>query len=303
MKSLRFFILAICAAFVSCDKVKDPIVKRDTAVGENFVYNNNYSKSNYKKVLLEDYTGHRCTSCPAATDMIKNQLLPRYGDSLVVIAVHQGNVFAAPTTDFSNDYRTVCGEEWGSNTGFNIIAWPAGVVNRRKFNNLYIQQYTSWPARIPSVRSDPFYMKLDLLTAYDPSKRALNLDIKATFNLPYQDNVKVTVVYLQDGIVGPHDLKSGKKDDYVFDYMLRGDINGTWGSLLTNDPVSAGDTARLAFQNIAIPLELRGVSNGVPVAVDDKNVSIVVFAFDEKSKEVLQVEKIQILPKTSSLSN
>jgi len=104
----KFSVLLLLVAFVgiSCDKVTNPIVKTDTAVGSKFRYNSNDTLSHFKKVLLEDYTGHRCPNCPTGSSIIKKNLIPRYKDSLVVIAIHAGDL-ARPFDKFINqDFRT-----------------------------------------------------------------------------------------------------------------------------------------------------------------------------------------------------
>jgi len=297
MKSLKLILVLIVFAFASCDKISNPIVKRDAAFGTNFIKNNNLAYSNYKKVLLEDYTGHRCPNCPTANNAITNVLIPRYGDSLVVVAVHQGEL-AAPLAKFTNDYRTEAGESWGSSSGYGIVTWPIGLIDRTIISTKYMVPYTAWNTNIAKRLKTPFYVKLDLFTEYDPDARALNLSVKSTFNTSYTNTINIVAVYLQDGIEGPQDEK-GIEIEYEFEHMLRGDINGAWGTELIAGPISAGDTANVAFNNFALPNELSGISNATPVSVDDSKVYVVVFVYDKISREILQVEKLKIRPAVS----
>src|SRR5690606_5755026 len=115
---------------------------------------------------------------------ITNVLTPRYGDSLVVIAVHQGEL-AAPLAAFKNDYRTEAGESWGSSSGYGIVTWPIGLIDRTVISTKHMVPYTAWNSNIAKRLKTPFYVKLDLYTEYDPDIRALNLTVEGTFNTNY----------------------------------------------------------------------------------------------------------------------
>src|ERR1700752_3840934 len=72
----------------SCDYIANPY--------EKIVVNTTDSTVHERRVLVEDYTGHKCTACPQAA-IVANQLKQTYGEKVVVIAVHAG-FFATPTT-------------------------------------------------------------------------------------------------------------------------------------------------------------------------------------------------------------
>ena len=45
-----------------------------------------------KKVLIEEFTGHRCTNCPAAAKEI-SAIQNIYGDQVIAIAIHPSGGF------------------------------------------------------------------------------------------------------------------------------------------------------------------------------------------------------------------
>jgi hypothetical protein len=65
--------------------------------------------------------------------------------------------------------------------------------------------------------------------------------------------------------------------------MLRTGINGSWGNTLKGSPIAGNDTVRTAYKDFSLD-----------ASFNDKHVSVVVFAYDATTREVLQVEKVKI---------
>jgi hypothetical protein len=295
-KIILILTVFVAVFFISCDKVSDPIVKKSTIVGSNFITKNNSLVSNYKKTLLEDYTGMKCPNCPDAA-ATASALSTQYTSSIVVIAVHAGS-FAKPFGVYTADYRTDAGDAWNGTAGFAIPSYPNGLINRKNYasNGLILLQ-TNWSSVVSLAIADPFVVKLDVTTNYDTLVGALNTSVKATFNTAYTPSVMISVVLTEDGIIGKQDVHGTEVDNYEFEHMLRGAVNSEWGSVLTSSPKAANDTVRVSFNDFNLKdLKYNIISppSVKPYTVNDKNVSVVVFAYNAATREVLQVEKVKI---------
>ena len=276
----------------ACDKVKDPIEKRETVVGTNFITRTNKTTSNSYKVLLEDYTGHTCGYCPRAA-IQADSLAKALEAQLVVIAVHAGG-YALPdsTNGYPTNYQTSAGTAWnakGSGFGISAIGNPNGMINRKPYGGSVVQAYTRWKSTIKTVLDSSaqlFVVKLDVTTNYDPTVRALNTGVKAYFQAAYKNNVKLSAVIIENGLVG--DQKDYSKlpdhvEDYEFEHLLRGSLKGDWGDDLKSGPASKGDSASVEFNNF--PLNAK---------FNDNNIWVVVFAYDAITRAVIQAEKVKI---------
>lgn len=305
MKHLFAILSASSLMFsvLSCDKVNDPIVKKeqppiDTSTKNQpavLVKNSNASVAGFKKFLLEDYTGQTCPNCPAAARTITSSLIPRYGDTMVVIAVHQGNTFAKPSVTFTNDFRTTEGEIWGGTQGYNIPYWPCGLINRTTYGATTSNPQTAWTSIAPIASKEPFILQLNLSTEYDTVSRKLNLEVKSKFRKDYANDVNVVAVYLQDGIVGKQKDGSKEIEEYEFEHMMRGSINDTWGTVLKTGPSAVLDSTTVKFSNFFLP-RTAGLTDAGKTPVISGKVSIVVFAYDAKTRVVLQAEKVKLIP-------
>ncbi len=291
MKKIVLLIPAILIWVAACDKVKDPIEKRNTVTGKNFITKSNKSVSGFYKVLLEDYTGATCGNCPKAAH-VADTLALQYGSKIVVVAVHAGNYAVPEQPHYPEYYGTAAGEVWFQNPpvgfGFFTAGNPNGMINRRVYpGNPLIQAYTKWKSTVPyALLNDAFRVKLDVTTNYDPNVRALNTDVKATFLSDYPNDIKLSALLLEDDIHGHQkdyryfpDLDTA----YVFDHMMRATLKDTWGDHLATGPVYLDDSAKVSFKGFPVDAKF-----------NDQKLSVVVFAYDAQSLEVLQVEKVKI---------
>lgn len=281
MKIQGLLLITLVLLFASCDKVTNPIQNRSTTATDTVKY--------IRKVLLEDYTGHTCGNCPPAAAQAE-ALTEAYPDKVIAIAVHAGS-FAKTKAGYTTSYTTTAGNDWNGSSGFNISEGagnPNGLVNRKAYDgsNL-IQGITKWPTSVDQALKDTYVLGFTLQPTYDAATRNLNTTVKAKFKTAYSSNTTITLVLTEDSIIGPQTDYSKNPDkipDYVFMHMLRGDINGSWGTLLKAAPIAANDTVTVSFSNFA-----------VNPAFKDKNLYVVAFVSDAITKEVLQAEKAKLI--------
>jgi hypothetical protein len=274
----KLLILPIfCSLLLACDKVDHPLV--------NYVP----PKIPTRKVLLEDYTGHKCGNCPRAAEVITT-LHATYGEDLVVISIHAGD-FAKTDTDFPQTFTTTAGNDWNMHFIGLAGAYPAGAVNRKKYAQDIMQYSTSkWSSVVAAGFKDEVIMDLSIVPAFDAGTRNLDVTVKGVFKKAYSKNVSVSVVLTEDSIVGPQtDYKYGTWPNYVFVHMLRDAVNGSWGTPFTSQPKAAKDSVTVTFSNFK-----------VNEAFKAGKMSIVAFAMDTETKEVLEAERVKMTDKVSN---
>jgi hypothetical protein len=292
MKVISFLgVLVIVLTLASCDKVKEPNPPAQNAVTvvdttTPSVVTKSLTNVNFKKALIEDYTGHKCGNCPQAAveaEIIKTQM----GDSVTVLAIHAG-FFAKTDINYTTSYTTTVGNDWDASTGFDIGAYgnPNGMVNRINFPTNHVKGYSTWKSLASQEVKKPQQVKINMITKYDTVSRGLNVYTTATFKQALTGDYYLNLVYFEDGIVGKQKyyLPAPGKDSvgYVFNHVLRGSINGSWGDLLISNPSSTSIVSKKYF------------SFGLPANVNDKKIHIVALVYNNTSKEIIQVEELKI---------
>lgn len=289
MKTIISTILIAGIAFgiSSCDKVKNPSIVTTAAVGSTFDTVTNATVASYKKVLLEDYTGHKCGNCPAAA-IVAGNLYNQYKDTLIVVAVHAG-FFTRTNTLYPTSYTTAVGNDWDGTGGFNVssVGNPNGMVNRKIHPGFaLVHKETSWPSTVSLAKKNELIVKVELKSMYDKTAKALNVETKLTFQKAYANNVKLNLILTEDSIIGPQTDYSQNPDHiehYHFEHMLRCAINGSWGEVAKTAPIAVNATATILNSNFSVDTKF-----------NDRQLTLVAIVFDEVTREVLQVEKVKI---------
>lgn len=278
---LNILSLVLCSyLFSSCEKIDYPAengTSTDTTKNEALVRN----------ILLEDYTGHQCGNCPAAA-LVAENLTKQYKGRVITIAVHAG-FFARTNAKYPTTYTTTVGNEWDGASGFNVsaIGNPNGMVNRKNYDGGgVVQKESKWPASVSAALSDTYILGLSIKADFTAATRLLNTTVTAKFKTSYPNKVNLTVVLTEDSIIGPQTDYTKNPDlipNYVFMHMLRDGLNGAWGTPLKSTTISAGDSVSLSFPNFTVKPQFK-----------EKHLTLVAFAYDVTTREVLQVAKKEL---------
>tara|TARA_B100000513_G_scaffold148895_1_gene69369 strand:+ start:523 stop:1311 length:789 start_codon:yes stop_codon:yes gene_type:complete len=221
-----------------------------------------------KKVLIEDFTGYKCTNCPQASSELKT-IEELYPEKVVSIAIHAG-FFAQPSGNFTTDFRTTAGNELAD--FFEPEVFPIGMINRQGYPNNILLNYTDWASKageqllqVPTI---------DLSISEDNN----SISIQARRLSESNNILKLVVCITEDSIIDKQIDGSELIEEYEHNHVLRKVINGTWGS-----NIQLSNT--LSTYSYDYNLEDSWVR---------RNCNIVAFVYDNSNKEILQVEKINL---------
>lgn len=300
-------ILIPVMMLISCDKVKNPIEDPNAflpppapnCVTPHIVKTNSLTM-NFRKVLVEDYTGHTCGNCPRAAEDAE-AIINKFQDSVVVIAVHAGTQFSPPVLpDYPDDYRTTAGTAWDQFFGMSAAGLPKGCVNRSQIP--FPQPRSTWMSTTDALLNNPQEAKMLVTTTLDSAKMLLNVDVKTTFLTALSNSVSLCVVITEDSIVGAQKdyfppvgatvVNGDERPDYEFEHMLRGAVNGSWGEVITGASVLANDTVSRSYNCFQL--------NPWPVIpakpkYNLKHTTVVAFLYYTSTKVIIQVEKVKIM--------
>ena len=199
-----YIMCLVCAALAltGCDHI---------AEDERLIYEK--PEPAQRVVLLEDFTGQRCTNCPLATDII-GQLHETYGEALVAVGIHGGPLAFAGNAK-ALGLKTETGDEYYNQ--------PVGLVNRQKTP----VNYTEWAAVVREELQKPAPLWLEGYAAV--ADNSLNVIIEAR-GTDGTVTGKLQVWLLEDSITALQLMPDGKANqEYVHNHVFRTAVNGTWG--------------------------------------------------------------------------
>jgi hypothetical protein len=279
MKNIRHILLPLAAIFVfaACSKIEEPYATVKSVTGD----------TTKRAVLLEDYTGHLCVNC-AKAGKDANDLQELYHGQVFTMAIHAGP-FARPSDEYAPylqaNYENINGKEWYNYGGFNILANPSGMVNRRPYNGKISFLPSSWAGAIGVATALPKVAIMTISNSWDNTSKTLNSKVQVRFLESYSGKITLTVCILEDDIINGQ-LNNDRKTDsvpiikqYRFMHMLRGSLNGSFGEEIATNPAANSEVSKSYSNNLS-----------------DKpwvfsNCSVLAFISDDNTKEVLHVAK------------
>ena len=287
----RFILIfAVAVAIVSCDKIEKPY-RISGDIGDVDTPAFSELKNVIQKYLFEDYTGHLCNNCPEGAEVIKN-LKAAMGDTLVAMAVHAGvesmvkpnPVEKGCSNGYTADYRTAAGSEYAATFGVNNN--PSAMINRKVFDGSRVLiNVANWAAAMNSIPRKQPSMGIQIIPVHRSD--TAYIFIKTTLLSDVSGKLRLCAVLVENGIVSPQ--KNSKSSiggvnicDYEHNHMLRASVTSTWGDVLE---LSKKDDAQIK----AYALLLAGKS------WKKENCRIIVYIYDDDTKEILQVEEAELL--------
>lgn len=282
-KILLSLILVFPLLWVSCDNIEEEdkltfvpyITNLSTPITE---------VQNQQKVLLEDYTGWGCTNCPRAAAKA-TELINKYGEDLVVMAVHS-TTFAKPSvTNSFVDFRTEYGEKWAKE--FKCNSLPTGLINRNKFGAAYTVNDGAWDSQIQSVLDNSEHvMNINLGAEYRAVENKILVSTSTEFLRNFDTATFINVVVVESGIIGVQknalpEYGDDLIEDFIFNHVLR-------KKGIIDYPLSSVNTASgTKFVNNY----LLDIDTDI---IDISKCKVIVFVTNSVTKQVLQVNEIHL---------
>ena len=285
---LPFFIIICILIFSGCDKIEPPFTE-----GCNDCCGSVNSGEPIKRILVEEFTGHKCSNCPNGTRILEN-LTNIYCDHLVIVACHPTNQDFTEPTDFgplSTDFRKEECAEIGEEFGF--WGFPSALINRTNIGNNYFLFTSEWGSVIDNLifnsNGEKISPDLDIdinyeLNSFENNEIEISVSIDYFSQLP--SNYNLAVLITESNII------SGQKDgnetieDYIHNHIYRSAVNGAWG-----EPIEVNNTIE---KNYSFAFNSSNNLNWNSDWNNMENCAIVAYVYDTQNNEIIQASEKEI---------
>ncbi len=269
LKTITFITLILFG--FACNKIDNPLKERQegTCGDENLPVP-------IRKILIEDYTGHRCPNCPEAARIL-DDIHDDYCDHIIPIAVHV-SFFAEPhEPDFPEDFKTETGTILDEFYGVSNQGLPGGMVNRKKFDGNTVLGRDTWRSAADAVYSINPDVNITIESSYDETSGKISANITSEFLKDIDESINLGLYITEDSIIAPQQDASEYIENYLHRHMLRKGVNGAFGEKILNS-VKKGDTFEKSF---TIPADSSWNLN---------HIELVAFISKNSDNEILQAE-------------
>jgi hypothetical protein len=296
---LYIAFVAILPAIASCDKEHQPVIIKtslDTAlypgnfldyVPPTFDQNTNTDKN----VLIEDYTGHTCSFCPASNAIAQNIETDNEG-RVFAISIHAGpdqNGYGSKQQtennadgSYSRNFTTPEGREMATffaAGSYGFDANPAGTINRNYYSGQMFVNSPVWDQMTDSVLTTPLEINLQAKSNYFQETDAVFLHVETEFITDLKGKYNVVVYAVQDEIIDwQYDWALGDIPDYKHHNVHIGNVfNETWGRSVGSGEIAGGTKVVTDF------------SYKIPVGITKDDMHFVIYVYKRDTYEVMQV--------------
>lgn len=291
---ILFFI--IVWFFSSCNKIDKPYI--------NWIPPNPLSGDTIRKILIEDYTGHRCSNCPRAAYTIHKFQETVFPRQVIAVAIHPkgGGSFTLPDAAHPLDFRTPIGDKFDADFGISKLGIPNGMINRRKNSSGFAIPDSKWKDTVAFILQNKPDALLKITNDYNGNTRKLSIEVKCNFLNSLAGNYNLIVLLTQDSIKSAQDYNgvggdpvwhSPTETDYWHMHVLRACLSDGSGAV-SGIGVSVGSFVQGSSVTKYFVLEpVPAIYGNIPV--DIKQCNVIAFLYNLATKEVIQAEDERII--------
>ncbi len=289
MKKIIILSLLTIFIFASCDKIEKPYRIEEEVI--DYVDTPDFPALDLDhvihKILIEEYTGHKCINCPKGHKALNN-IKSLMGDTVVLLAIHATSLSEPDTISsdcnigYINDYRTEAGNNYAEQ--FVTGGIPAAVFNRTDINGIYGQSdYDNWADIAYAIERTQADLAIQIIPVFNKKQDTVFIFVKTTLLNTMNANMNLCVLLSESGIISPQrnsDPTIGTIPnicEYTHNHMLRENISPILGSTLR---ISAAEESQLNVY--ALPVSSKWIIS---------HCDIVAFVYDTDTQKVLQAEE------------
>ena len=292
---LSFGILILSIS--SCDIVEGPYM-----IDGNI--NTIDTVSYVKKVLIEDFTGHRCPNCPEAAEELA-ALQQFYGENVIGIAIHPHSTFSIPnptsSPDFTYDFRNQFADEIDDIFNITNVGLPRGMINRTGYESNHQLGKDQWANIVQTELTKEPIFGINISSNVSSGNGIISVNIEALTDINEQYNVVVCLT--ENGIIEwQKDNNNGDMEDYIHNHVLRTILNSSFGESIGNSFTNGDswtkdysvDISSLENVNEEYSLNTLFMGNGNCKAWNEENMEVVVYIYKLSNYEITQAEEIHL---------
>ncbi len=314
MKKISLYLgfILFLVVITGCDKVTNPYPPTSGGNGEldwnlypdgdsaHYAQNKwpvfTANANTFRNVLIEDFTGHTCNSCPAAATLA-HTLETNNPNRVFTAAIHTGPTGMGPLqtiqlpdypTNWTNPEGLEIGKYFGSIPGSAFQGNPRGTINRTNNGGQLTYHPSGWTSKVNSIiSSNELKVNVQAHSNYFTSTRGYFLHTELEIlDASLVANQLGTVVYLiEDSIIG--DQKMGDNSHnatYVHREVMRGCIDGkAFGKTLSPANLSTNGKYYLNY------------CYKLPTTYDPTNMHVLIYVYDKTTMEIYQVIEHEII--------
>jgi len=250
----------MAALMVGCDKVELPLPEPEIIVVNDSVtfptVDTAAMNRDYRMTYVEEFTGHKCITCPANTALLLQQI-EENKERMIAVSVHAGGFAEVDLPKYPTDFNTEYGTQVFQHYNMATQPIPSAIINRRSFGNfdsliIFNQATTFWEGPIDEENTNTSTdFAIGLEADYIDSLDLFYIKVSTEVLNDVDGEFRLLVLCVEDSVIAeqidaradPSEHPDNIVKDYVHRHVLRKKLNpdqSLGGDPLISGAVSAG---------------------------------------------------------------
>ena len=176
-----------------------------------------------RNVLIEDFTGQKCSNCPDAHQVI-NDLKLLYGDHVVAVAIHAGN-FGIPEDNESGTVGLMQPDGDDYAAYWKVAAYPTGIINRTSG----LLKHTDWAVYSRQALMTEPQVAIGVNAEITDNNIVIHTELSAETAL----KAKLQLWITESDITAEQQNGKTNSPNYLHNHVYRASVNTLWGEDIT----------------------------------------------------------------------
>ncbi|MBL4656624.1 MAG: Omp28-related outer membrane protein, partial [Flavobacteriales bacterium] len=190
--------------WIGCDE-DTPIPSPIQDIHKDTTYVDEIQTPQQRIVLLEEYTGVYCYTCPA-THQVVAEILSLYPDRVISTNTHSTSFGIYSNPDVMGnlyDFRTVDGDSVVNMLG-GVISLPSGVVNRKTHSGettIISQNRDLWQSYVEQELTETVKVNIEIETDFTKDTRNLQVVVTLNYTQAVNEANYLSVLFVESNIL------------------------------------------------------------------------------------------------------
>lgn len=203
-----------------------------------------------RNVILEEFTGVRCSSCPNG-HAVAESIMAANPDDVFVIAYHPSNSgFTNPIGDDPDFGRTFPNAFFSTSYAGSSLYMPGAFINRQDFyysgelQKLQSSGFWSGYSNLVMAFSSP--LNVGLNATYNSGSEILTVDVEVYYTSSVSDANTINVVLLENNL---QSQQYGVTGLYTHKHTFREALTAQWGDSISSTTATSLNSFTFTFDN------------------------------------------------------
>jgi thiol-disulfide isomerase/thioredoxin len=270
--NITLCVIVCTSTLTSCDIIEEPYFEDSYLVDDQTDFPAIQDSS--KNILIEEFTGQKCTYCPAGQVIIE-ELLEEYPGRVAVVAFHAGP-FADTNKLYPSFYKTEMGETLYQS--YNSPSMPGALINRGNVSS----GRSYWKGMADSAITEQSVAVIQLKAEYNTETKKVKIFTLSTLLTDTLPDLNLGIYITEDSLRSPQLDNGVIVEDYVHNHVFRMGVTAYQGIPMQ----FSGSLHEKLAKTFLVPLSENWRT---------ENLSIVAFLLNTHTNNIVQVNTIKII--------